>query len=65
MKNAVSQRSKGVSIELKLLPNEEDPETTMRTNSKRLFSNIKKKSGHNNVDTKIKGKLDMSPKLNY
>lgn len=43
MKNAVSQRSKGVSVELKLLPKEQDPATSVRTNNKRLFSPIKKK----------------------
>lgn len=63
MLNTVSQRSKGVSIELKLLPNERDPATMMTTNSKRLFSHIK--SDHNEVDTDIKGNLDMALKLNY
>lgn len=37
----VSQRSKGVPTERKLLQYEHDPATIMRKNSKKLFSHIK------------------------
>lgn len=42
----ISQRSKGVSIEIKLLWSEQDPSTIMRKNSKKLFSHIREMWSH-------------------